>query len=342
MPQETNLRKDSKGHAARRVVTVNVRPPLRESQKPLSFYCSTNNTATGYGRMCSAFLEAMELNRVGLHMRPDIVLDIPGSTAFEKIRFTMWEASSLPKSCYGFMHGMSLIVPSRHNVDVFRDAGYKNPIHVIPLWGDSVFRPMPTSGPFKFICVGKENGVPKRKGMDQLVSCFKRAFQGVEDVRLTLKRSPDCSRFDPADERISVVTSDLSKAEYELMLSQHHCGVFLSGLEGWNFPACELMATGRPSIVIPYGGPADFTTRMTSWHLEYGMTRAPEDHPYYGVGFGAVAANDSVIESMRDAFSNWSRLLEKGNLSLAASAMFTKQAFQSRLRSVIQAQLGRC
>jgi glycosyltransferase involved in cell wall biosynthesis len=324
------------------VVTVNVRPPLREDQKPLSFYCSVNNVATGYGRLCAAFLEAMELSRVGLNMRPDIVLDIPGSTAFEKVRFTMWEASQLPGDYNGFMRSRALIVPCSHNVGVFRDAGYKNPIHVVPLWGEARFSPLPESGPFRFICVARENGVPQRKGMPQLVRCFKKAFQGVSDVRLTLKRSPTCSQFDPEDKRIDVLTSDMSKDEYESLLSSHHCGVFLSGLEGWNLPACELMAAGRPSILIPYGGPADFTTKSTSWHLDYGMVRVPDVHPYRGVGFGAMATDDSVIESMRDAVNNWSSLMSKANASANASLMYTKDLFKERLRASVFAAIGRC
>lgn len=342
MPQEHNVREAAEGNGSGRVLTVTVRPRLSDVKIPLSFYCSTENAATGYGRISLAFNEAMGLRWVALGMRPDIVLDIPGSVAFEKVRFTMWEASELPPEVTGFMHAKALIVPCRHNVRVFRNAGYKGNIHVVPLWGEAAASSLPSSGPFRFICVARENGVPQRKGMPQLVECFKRAFYGNKDVRLTLKRSPTCSRFDPNDERITVITEDISKRDYESMISSHHCGIFLSGLEGWNLPACELMASGRPSIIIPYGGPADFTTEETSWHLEYSMVRAPSCYPYNGAGFGAKAHDDSVIAAMREAVSDWPLLQKKSAACIEASKQYTKALFIKRLRGAITESLGRC
>lgn len=341
MPQEHRVRETTKGDATGRVLTVTVRPPLSKEKAPLSYYGPDETLPTGYSRLSAAILEALNLRRVSADMRPDITLAAPCLVAHERLRFTMWEPSRLPKRVVGYQAAQSLIVPCRHNVDVFRSSGYDRPISVVPLWGDAKRSPMPTSGPFRFICVAKENGVPQRKGIPQLIDCFKKAFPRNRDVRLTLKRSPECSRIDESDPRIEILDVDLTKPEYETLISKHHCGVFLSGLEGWNFPACELMAAGRPSIIIPYGGPADFTTPQTSWHLPFSLVEAPSGHPYYSTGHGALADNDAVISSMKEAFENWSMLKTKAEYSASVADMYTKEHFALRLRSAVLDLLGR-
>jgi glycosyltransferase involved in cell wall biosynthesis len=238
------------------------------------------------------------------------------------------------------MDAKSLIVPCSMNLKLFRNSGYRKPIHLVPLWGEAEWSPMPSDSVFKFICIGRDSGVKSRKGICELIEYFSLAFPSEKDVQLTIKSNPDCFRREVKDPRIEIIYEDFSKEVYEQMLSRHHCGVFLSGLEGWNFPACELMAAGRPSIIVPWGGPADFTTTETSWHLDYTMVPAPPDIPYEGVGRGAKPTKDSVIAAMREAYSNRSLLHSKAAASYKASLGLTKKRFQERLRVVALDVLG--
>jgi len=320
------------------MLTVNVRPPLsshaRLSGRPLRFYTPATDPATGYGRLAEACMQALNMVHVSPLDYPDFILADPTNVSISPIRFTMWEPSQLPPTATGFMTAKALIVPCKMNVRVFRASGYRGMIHAVPLWGESQWAPMPPDDVFKFVAIGRDNGVRSRKGMDDLIEYFKLAFPREKDVLLTIKSSNDCQKLDPKDDRITVVRETLTRAKYEEMLAAHHCGVFLSGLEGWNFPACELMATGRPSILVPWGGPADFTTPQTSWHLPYTMVQAPEDRPYFGVGQGGKPTKEGVIEALREAYNNRTLLREKATRSYEMSIKFTKDKFMERLRVV--------
>lgn len=320
------------------MLTVNVRPPLtshaRLVSRPLRFYTLTTDPASGYGRLAEACMQALNMVHVSPTEYPDFILADPSNVGISPIRLTMWEPSQLPPNVTGFMSSRALIVPCKMNVRVFRSSGYRGMIHVVPLWGEAQWAPMPPEDVFKFICIGRDNNVRSRKGIDDLIECFGLAFPKQNDVRLTIKSSPHCYLREPADPRITVIREDYTRVKYEEMLAEHHCGVFLSGLEGWNFPACELMATGRPSIIVPWGGPADFTTTQTSWHLPYTMVQAPEDRPYFGVGQGAKPTKEGVIEALREAYSNRTLLRDKATRSYEMSIKFTKAKFMERLRVV--------
>lgn len=320
------------------MLTVNVRPALSSRTmlfgRPLRFYTPATNEATGYGRLARACMDALNMIHVSPIDYPDMVLTNPMSAEVSPIRFTMWEPDKLPENAQGFRHARSLIVPCSMNVRLFRESGYRGPIHLIPLWGEAPWSPLPNDDIFRFICIGRDSGVKSRKGINELIEYFSLAFPAEKDVRLTIKSNPECERRVITDSRITAIYEDIPKVDYEHLISQHHCGVFLSGLEGWNFPACELMASGRPSIVVPWGGPADFTTPDTSWHLEYTMVQAPNDQPYNGYGRGAKPTKDSVIAAMRDAFYNRATLRAKADASYRASLGLTKQRFKERLRVV--------
>ena len=320
------------------MLTVNVRPPLashaRLSGRPLRFYTQATDPATGYGRLAEACMQSLNMVHVSPLDYPDFILSDPMNPAVSPIRFTMWEPTQLPPSAIGFMSARALIVPCKMNVRVFRSSGYRGFIHNVPLWGEAGWSPMPSDDVFKFICIGRDNSVRSRKGVDELIEWFGLAFPTEKDVRLTIKSSPHCPRRDPSDKRVTVIREDFPRQKYEEMLAAHHCGVFLSGLEGWNFPACELMAAGRPSIIVPWGGPADFTTPETSWHLPYTMTQAPSGMPYLGVGQGAKPTKDGVIWALRDAYKNRDLVRDKAVRSYEMSIKFTKDKFMERLRVV--------
>jgi glycosyltransferase involved in cell wall biosynthesis len=320
------------------MLTVNVRPPLNNRSllfgRPLRFYSCTANEATGYGRLGVACMEALNMVRVSAIDYPDFVLTNPMWPQESPIRFTMWEPDALPDSAMGFKNAASLIVPCSMNVKLFRNSGYRGPIHLINLWGEAPWSPLPNDSILKFISVGRDNGINSRKGFGELMEWFTLAFPTESDVRLTIKSNPECDRREVKDDRIEILYEDYSKERYEQMLSEHHCGVFLSGLEGWNFPAAELMAAGRPNIIIPWGGPADFTSKEDSWHLDYTLVQAPKEHPYFGVGRGAKPIKDSVIAAMREAYRNRDLLRKKASASYQTSLRFTKQKFKERLRVV--------
>jgi len=302
--------------------------------RPLRFYTATTNDATGYGRLANTCMEALNMIHVSPIDYPDIILNNPMSPGASPIRFTMWEPDALPESARGYRAAKSLIVPCAMNVRLFRESGFRGPIHLVQLWGEAQWSPLPKSDQFKFITIGRDSGVKSRKGICELIEYFSLAFPSEKDVRLTIKSNPDCFRRPISDSRIEIIYEDFAKEQYEQMLSEHHCGVFLSGLEGWGYPAAEMMAAGRPNIIVPWGGHAEFATAENSWLLDYTLAPAPIDFPYHGVGRGAKPDKDSVIVALREAYYNRELLQRKADAAYRSSLGFSKQKFKERLRVV--------
>lgn len=250
-----------------------------------------------------------------------------------KIRFTMWESTELPASHMAWKRARMLIVPSAQSKEIFRQYS-KMPIEICPLFADARYQHLPPVRPFRFICVARDNGVPLRKGIDSLLKWFTEAFPTQPDVSLTVKQSKHCKIRYTFDKRINIIYEDYDRAAYHKMLADHHCGIFLSGAEGWNLPATELMATGRPSIIIPWGGPADFTTRETSWHLPYKLVKAPYE-VYREAGKVAFPDKHGTIRAMREAYEDQLLLAQKALASALRAADYTEARFAARLRAIV-------
>lgn len=296
---------------------------------------------SGYGRLQTAVQEALNPIMVTDCDQYDFTLAPPHIYLSRPcIRFTMWESDMLPPNRRNFLGSSALITPCRHNVSAFRRSGFEGPIKVVPLYGEATYSPMPDESTLRFVCVARDNGVRGRKGIDLLVECFKEAFPNRRDVSLSVKMSPHCFPRTSDDQRIKILHEDWSKEQYEKFLAGHHCGVFLSGMEGWNFPACELMAAGRPSILIPHAGPAEFTTKYTSWYLDYDIAKAPDEEPYIGYGLVATPIKSSVIEALREAYHNRGLLHFKAEQSYQESKQYTKEIFKARLQVAVKQLLS--
>lgn len=298
----------------------------------MKIYSPEINDSTGYGRVAAAARRALNATRANGD-RADIAVCNPSECASGRFRMTAWETDALPPSYRGWQAADVIIVHCEHNRKLFRKYTDK-PIEVLPEFMDTTFEHLPPARPFRFICVARDNGVNDRKGIDLLISWFTQAFPCELDVTLTIKMSPHCKRRASYDRRISFIYEDISRPAYMKLLAKHHCGVFLSGMEAWNLPLCELMGMGRPSICIPVGGPADFTTPQTSWHINYSMVAAPQA-VYLGVGKVAQPHKLSTIKAMRSAYEDQFLVAEKGLCGAKAALEYTEERFAIRLRNII-------
>lgn len=246
----------------------------------------------------------------------------------------MWESTALPPTThFAWKQAKVLIVPSKFCQKLFRSVTRK-PVEVCELYGAATYTHLPVTKPFRFLCVARDNGTPSRKGIDQLIQWFTEAFPTQSDVSLTIKQSAHCKKRYTYDRRIHIIYEDFEAQKYNGLLAAHHCGIFLSGAEAWNFPLCELMATGRPSICIPFGGPADFTSRSTSWHIPYKLVTAPRE-VYQSVGQVAFPDKRGTIQAMREAYSDQILLAEKAAASARMSQEYTETRFAARLRHIV-------
>lgn len=287
--------------------------------------------SASYRKLAEACSNALD---IPLTSGPSAFFNVgPPSTRGSGILFTMWDADDLPATHRDHSAYSVLIVPSEYNKKIFRKY-FKGPIEVCPLFADTSYSHLPPARPFGFITVARDDNTNNRKDTDRLPALFTKAFPTQPDVFLTVKMSPYCKKRWTYDKRIDLQYSEQTKQEYREMLQKHHCGIFLSGAEGWNLPACELAAMGRPSILIPLNGPAVFTTPQTSWHLPYKLVPSPKK-VYGGVGRIGRADDTGIIHAMREAYSDQLLLAEKALASAKASHEYTEARFAQRLRSIV-------
>lgn len=290
-------------------------------------------SASGYGRLAAACARALGSQLSFSPGAYDLAVTNPHDPNKAPLRFTMWEATELPLTSMAWRRTRVLIVPSEHSKRVFRRYS-RMPIEICPLFADARFEHLPPARPFKFICVARDNGTPSRKGIDELVRWFTEAFPVESDVFLTIKQSKHCKVRYTFDKRITFIYEDYERPAYHKLLTDHHCGIFLSGAEGWNLPATELMATGRPSIIIPWGGPADFATDETSWRLPYKLIKAPKE-VYQSVGKVAFPDKHGTIRAMREAYEDQLLVAQKALASALRAADYTEERFAARLRAIV-------
>lgn len=245
----------------------------------------------------------------------------------------MWDADDLPIHLRDYKSYDVLVVPSEHNKRLFKRY-FRGPVEVCPLFADTAYSHLPAARPFGFICVARDDNMNNRKDTDRLPALFTKAFPVEPDVTLTIKMSPHCKKRWTFDKRINLLYAEQTKAEYDAMLAQHHCGIFPSGAEAWNLPACELAAMGRPSILIPLNGPAMFTTEQTSWHLPYKTVAAPKA-VYCSTGKIGRATDVGIVQAMREAYEDQLMVAQKALASALRAADYTEARFAARLRSIV-------
>lgn len=299
----------------------------------MNIYAPDSSSASGYGRQASACAKALGSRLSSSRTNCDFAICDPSDPVVSRFRFTMWEATELPQSCMAWKQSDIIITPCVESKKTFRRYT-KKPIEVCNLYADGNYEHLPAARPFKFICIARDNGVPSRKGIDELITWFSEAFPTQSDVQLTIKQSEHCKRRYTFDKRVVFIHEDYERTAYHNLLASHHCGIFLSGAESWNLPACELMSVGRPSILVPFGGPADFTSKNTSWQLSYKMVKTPKE-AYKCVGKIAYPDKCGTIRAMQEAYSDQLLLAEKALASAKASHEFTEARFAQRLRSIV-------
>jgi len=179
------------------------------------------------------------------------------------------------------------------------------PIHVVPLGVDlDVFSPRPYADDrtYTFGMAGRMQHGGIRKGLNEGMAAFVKAFDRRQDVRLEVKVYPDCLKFlsVPDDDRIQVNTTPMRPHEMADWYSVIDCLFVPSKGEGWGLHTLEAMACGRPVIASEHSGTAEFWDALLGWTLEYDLEPAGEF--YTGQGEWAVPTEESMVESLRIAF----------------------------------------
>ena len=190
--------------------------------------------------------------------------------ASKSISWLFYELSTVPPKVVEAINTNDLVLVTSGFVGrVFREAGVTVPIRAMGHGYDPsvyVYRRRELEGRFEFLCVAEHT---PRKNLPMLIRCFEQAFQGRQDVRLTLKLAThgekDIRSYIRDSGMIRIRTDNVvDESKMAALYHEAHCFVLPTRGEGFGMPILEGMATGLPMIVTGFGGHLDFTNEATA------------------------------------------------------------------------------
>jgi glycosyltransferase involved in cell wall biosynthesis len=272
---------------------------------------------------------------------PKICITTPEFYAPEKDRynigFTAWETDRLPKPWLPYMQSMDEIwSPSTFCTEVYKKDLTK-PVYTI---GEGVDTQLfnPYVEPAKIVNKKKFTFFSMfqwtwRKAPDVLLKAYASEFTSSDDVCLLLrvygsnesveeharlkkeiKNYVESVSSDPP--LILYVSKYVPHINLPRLICACDCGVFPSRGEGFNRPALETMACGRPVIVTNWSGHLDFVTDRTGFLVDLDCFSQVSDMshiPWYTPDMKwAEPCVKSLREKMRYAYEHQAEVKEKG------------------------------
>jgi len=288
------------------------------------------------GESTLRWLEGMSTTRLGdrvvwiQHGIPTFFERVPPHPrVVKKIGVTLFETDRIPANWVAPCNGMDEIwVPSAFNYRTFSESGVeKSKLRVVPYPIDvGRFHPGKKHGriafdpplrAFSFLYVF---GFDFRKGADLLIEAFCRTFEPEEDVSLVIKvyvHSGYESSFAmsvirsyvPAERlhsQIVVIVEPFDDRQLEDLYQT--CDAYVSvDRAGWGMPAMEMMALGKPTIGLDWGGYTEFMNERNSVLIETEPVLVPVDPrlqserpDYYGGHLWCDIKPDKIGRAMRE------------------------------------------
>lgn len=235
----------------------------------------------------------------------------------KNIAIVPWETTQIPRSWVGKLNCFdALLVPSKQNIECFRDSGVKIPIELIH-WGIDPTKFYEIDRPERSIFTfGHMGALSLRKGTDLLIEAFQEAFPKEQDVRLICKSSYHTYPFMVKDPRVVVQLTPVSNTELmDTFFKKIDCFVFPTRGEGFGLTSLEAMATGVPAIVTGWSGPMEYMNPEVGWTVDYAMTPAKNfTEVVYKEECGnwAEPSKSDLIEKMRYAYQHRDEVRTKG------------------------------
>lgn len=242
---------------------------------------------------------------------PSHTIPTPGRRV---IFWTMHESTKLPKESVEKLNmARVVVVPNVWNKRVFTDCGVSVPIEVIPLGVDpDVFKPtkMHMEGPCIFGAAGKLTNGRARKGIDDVIGCFYKAFPRTLDVKLIVKLHPDCPDISTPDPRVFIMRDFWDEPETAWFLDHITCFVSASRGEGWGLWQRQALQCGRPVIASLYAGLEDLDKSGC-----YSIPFTEVDAEWPGGGRWCKPDLTVMSDEMRRVYIDRVEAMEKGELA---------------------------
>jgi glycosyltransferase involved in cell wall biosynthesis/ADP-heptose:LPS heptosyltransferase len=253
------------------------------------------------------------------------------------VYFTMWEASGLPPKGIEYLNEAEcVIVPCQWNLEQFLTEGVSTPIHKVPLGINTdifTYSTIQQTDLCIFGTAGRTAVGGIRKGFDNVIQAFIKAFPSERDVRLHVKVFPDCEIPRMNDTRIVIVQKYFAEREMAAWFRSITCFVSAARSEGWGLMQQQALATGRPLISVEYGGVKEFFSKDVGYPLRYKLV--PAQNVYSNCGVWAEPSIESIVERMREVYKNRERAIELGKKGAIAVKQLSWQSSNSKLLDLL-------
>lgn len=252
--------------------------------------------------------------------------------------FTMWETTRLPQHAIDNLNRAELVlVPCSWNAHCFAANGVRPPIRIVHLAHDpNVYRPIPMdmTGPCIFGAAGRMAHGGSRKGLNEAIGCFQRAFPNEPDVRLRVKAFEDCPLDAiPSDSRIEVRRDYLYDKQMAAWLASLTCFISLAKGEGWGLLQHQAMTIGRPVISPLFGGVATFMNAANSYPVGHSLGEPPKKD--YS-GYWAIPSDQDTIRQLHTVYANRAEARKRGIQAMADMATFSSDDSSQVLEEILK------
>lgn len=257
---------------------------------------------------------------------------------------TMWESTKLPPMGPMVLNKAEVVVcPTWWNASCFSANGVQVPIRVVPLGiYTDVFSYSPMQSlyhpTFKAKCVfgtaGRMAHGGVRKGINEVIHAFQKAFPTEDDVVLKVKVFPDCPVEHVKDPRIEIIQAMLTDQEMADWLRSLTCFVSAATGEGFGLIQLQALAVGRPIISVEFGGITTFFNEDVGYPVKFSFD--PAKLNYSGCGNWATPSEDHMIHLMQHIRNNRDEAEAKGALAASRVAHLSWENSNRKLAEVLK------
>jgi glycosyltransferase involved in cell wall biosynthesis len=275
------------------------------------------------------------------HCLPD---DLPRLKSPRTVSWTMWEMDRIPDGTrkevpFGDWarlineHSQRLVVPCRHNAEVFANCGVQVPITVIPYGLDTDIWPYIERPERETFTVVQYGDLTDRKGPFEAVVAFQRAFPTEQNVRLILKSQH--GHFGKAtggppiirDPRITLIDATWTRPQLVNFLGAADAFIWLSRGEGFGLPPLQAALTGLPVVMTTHSGMAEYYKPQYFYGVQ---STGTSPAPLYGKWQEPDV--DHAARHLRYIYEHRGQALKKGRRAAShIRKAFSLAAFANRL-----------
>jgi glycosyltransferase involved in cell wall biosynthesis len=242
----------------------------------------------------------------------------------------------------------AVFVSSQFTRSNLLSGGVQVPIHVwphgveAPEGSQGGVRPR-ADGVFRFLFVGVAQ---ERKGIEELLVAWKRAFAGRDDVRLTIKSADwgkvDKYRAECDDDRIEWLHRNIPRGDLRDLYARSDCLVLPSRAESFGLPILEAMVVGLPVIVSAYGGHLDYCSNDTAYLVPGTMKPAMSTldavmNGYEELPQWSVCDVDLLVDTLRRVVSKPAEVERRAQRARSVAATMTWEAGAERAVPILRA-----